>query len=119
MLKSAVYNWNQIPAEPTPVGSRRPFFDSQTATLDRLAVHSTTLNPGQQAHEPHQHPEEEIMIVKDGTLTAMINGQFTKMETGSIIHIAPNDLHGWKNTGNVPATYYVFRIWTAATGQAK
>lgn len=117
MLPSLVYDWNKAVVESTPVGCRRPFFDSSSKTLDRLAVHSTTLNPDQAAHEPHQHPEEELMIVKEGTLEAMINGKTTMMGPGSMIFIAPQDLHGWKNVGQTQATYYVLRWWTPATGK--
>jgi XRE family transcriptional regulator, regulator of sulfur utilization len=35
----------------------------------------TTLNPGQAAHEPHRHPEEVMIILKERTLDALRNGQ--------------------------------------------
>lgn len=116
-LPSQFYHWQVSKPEPTPVGHRRPMFEAPTGTLDRLAVHATTLNPGQRAHEPHRHPEEEMIIVREGTLEAMLNDQSVRLEAGSVFFIAPNDLHGVVNVGNGPATYYVTRWWTPATGK--
>ena len=39
-----------------------------TATLDELEIHITTLNKGETPHAPHQHPDEELVIVKEGTV---------------------------------------------------
>jgi quercetin dioxygenase-like cupin family protein len=92
-------------------------FESPTGTLDKLALHATTLNPGERAHEPHRHPEEEMIIVKEGTLEAILNEQKVKLEAGSVFFIAPGDLHGVSNVGPGRATYYVVRWWTPATGR--
>ena len=48
-----------------------------TATLDELEYHVTTLNPGQSPHPPHQHPNEELIIVKEGAVEAYLNGGWT------------------------------------------
>ena len=60
---SAIFVWDSIPATPTSSGSVRQFFKGATATLDNLDIHVTTLNPGQASHPPHQHPNEEMLIV--------------------------------------------------------
>src|SRR4051812_21273806 len=59
-LPSGVYNWDQLTVQPTDVGQRRSLFDSPTATVNQLEFHITTLNPGQQSHAPHRHPNEEL-----------------------------------------------------------
>lgn len=115
-LPSQIYDWPRSKPDPTPAGERRPMFEAPTGTLDKLAVHATTLNPGERAHEPHRHPEEEMIIVKEGTLEAILNEKKTRLEAGSVFFIAPNDLHGTVNIGSTRATYYVLRWWTPATG---
>ena len=52
-LPSEVYDFERIRVEPTPMGQRRAFITSPTATLDEFAVHMTTLNPGQAPHPRH------------------------------------------------------------------
>ena len=66
-------------------------------------------------HAPHHHPDEEIVLVKEGTLSVMMKGTTTTAGPGSIILAASNDEHGWRNTGATTATYYVMRIVTDAT----
>jgi quercetin dioxygenase-like cupin family protein len=99
----------QIKAEPTKTGARREVFDAPTATLERFASHITTLNPGEAPHPAHRHPEEELMIVKEGTLEVMLNGQPTRADAGGMIFCASNELHGIRNVGKTPATYYVVK----------
>jgi quercetin dioxygenase-like cupin family protein len=70
-------------------------------------MHVTTLNPGQVSHAPHQHENEELIILKQGTLETLSLGKWQKVEAGSIIFNASNDLHGVKNIGTVPAVYHV------------
>jgi len=75
VMQSAVFDWNAIPAKETNVGAVRQFFKGPTATLDELELHVTTLNPGATSHAPHQHPNEELVIVKEGTVEALVNGK--------------------------------------------
>ena len=113
--KSWAIDWNSIPAKTNPQGSGRAFFKGPTATLNELEVHVTTLNPGQAPHPPHKHPNEEMLIVKEGQLTVLINGDWKTYGPGSIIYLASNVLHGARNDGTVPVTYHVVGFKTAAT----
>ncbi|GAB3868233.1 hypothetical protein GCM10028824_12540 [Hymenobacter segetis] len=117
-LPSSVFEWNDYKAVPTKVGERRPFFDSPTETLDNLEVHATTLNPGEYAHPAHQHPDEELMIVREGTVEALVNGELKRVGPGSLIFQAPNKMHSIKNVGTTRATYHVLRWRTSKTGPA-
>jgi quercetin dioxygenase-like cupin family protein len=107
VLPSTAFDWNAIPVRDTQVGSSRQVVRAPTATLDELEMHITTLNPGQTSHPPHQHPNEELIIIKEGTVEALVNGQWKKLGVGSIIFQASNQLHGIRNVGNGPATYHV------------
>jgi quercetin dioxygenase-like cupin family protein len=109
IMQSSVFDWSSVEAKPTKVGARRDFFDSPTATLDQLECHVTTINPGEAPHAPHQHPDEELIIVKEGTIEAMQNGVVKQAPAGSIIFEASNQLHGLRNAGKTPATYYVVK----------
>ncbi len=116
-LPSKVFNFNDLVKETTQVGERRQVTRIGTATLDELEMHITTVNPGNWAHPPHRHPHEEIILIREGTMEAMINDKTYPMPTGSILFIAPNDLHGVHNIGTVPATYFVITYKTPKTGK--
>ena len=93
-------------------------FDSPTETLENLEMHVTTLNPGEFAHPPHQHPEEELTIVREGTVEALVNGERKRVGPGSIIFQAPNRLHTLQNVGTTPVVYHVLKWRSAKTGRA-
>jgi len=114
IMQSTAFDWNSIPVKQTPVGSTRSFFRAPTATLDELELHVTTLNPGQTSHAPHQHPNEELVIIREGTVDALVQGEWKRVGPGSVIFNASNQLHGLKNVGDTPATYHVIN-WTSAT----
>jgi quercetin dioxygenase-like cupin family protein len=107
IMQSAVFDWNTITEKKTDVGSVRQFFRSPTATLDELECHVTTLNPGQTSHPPHKHPNEELVIVREGTVEVLSNGEWKRLGPGSVIFNASNQLHGLRNVGSGTATYHV------------
>jgi len=116
VMRSALFEWNAVPAKQTDVGALRQFFRSPTATLDELELHVTTLNPGVSSHPPHKHPNEELVIVKEGTVEALVNGESRRAGPGSVIFNASNELHALKNVGTTPATYHVIN-WRSPGAQ--
>src|SRR5215212_3810382 len=84
VMRSSLFEWNGVTAKQTNVGSARQFFRSPTATLDELELHVTTLNPGLSSHAPHQHPNEELVIIKEGTVEALVKGEWIKAGPGSV-----------------------------------
>ncbi len=111
LLGPSALSWEQIESGP-PKGKGRAIFQAPTATLDELEMHITHLPPGQAPHPPHSHRDEELVIVKEGTLEALQMGKTRRMGPGSVIFQASNQVHGLRNVGDVPATYYVVR-WTS------
>ena len=109
VMGSTVFAWNNLPAQPNKTGAVRLVVQRPTATLDELEIHITTLNPGETPHAPHQHPDEELLIVKEGTVESLNNGELKRLGPGSIIFQAANQLHAIKNVGSVPATYHVIK----------
>jgi quercetin dioxygenase-like cupin family protein len=109
LMHSSAFDWNSIEVKTSKTGSSRQFFRAPTATLDELECHVTTLNPGESPHPPHQHPDEEVMIIKEGTVETLVNGETKRIGPGSVIFQAANQLHGIRNVGTVPATYHVIK----------
>jgi hypothetical protein len=110
IMRSSVFNWADLKVVPTKVGEKRSVFDNPTLALANLECHISTLNPGEFAHPPHRHPDEELIILKEGTLAAFQVDHTNIVNAGGIIFEASNELHNMQNVGTTPATYYVFRI---------
>jgi uncharacterized cupin superfamily protein len=116
IVRSTTFDWTRLDARPTETGARRDVMRSATPTLDELEIHITTLNPGAVSHPPHQHPEEELLIVKEGEVETFQNGKATRLGPGSIIFHSSNDFHNISNVGTSPATYHVIQ-WRVAEKQ--
>jgi len=116
-LASGVFHLDQLPATPTPVGVRREAFDAPTATVDKTHCHITTLNAGASSGAPRKHVQEEIIIIKEGTVEAHWDGQTKVARAGDIIYFAANAVTHLRNVGATPATYYVIYYFTPRTAK--
>ena len=102
--------------EPAPTnGERRAAFDAPTATLDRLHGHITTLNPGENTGPLHRHPQEELVIIQEGTIEVNIDGRKQVVGPGSIVFFAVNENENMTNVGSTPANYLVLQWFTPLT----
>ena len=41
----------------------------------------------------------------------MQNGKVSKAGPGSVVFEASNEMHGMRNIGNTPGTYFVVKFW--------
>ncbi|MES2988297.1 MAG: cupin domain-containing protein [Pseudomonadota bacterium] len=114
-LGPAVFDWEKMAVKQTDVGAIRDLFRQPTATLDELEMHITTLNPGLASHPPHTHPNEELVIVREGTVEVLSGGAWKRLGPGSVIFNASNSPHALRNVGTTPATYHVINWKTPAT----
>ena len=115
VLGSATFDWDSFKVTPNEFGSQRQILRAPTATLDELEMHVTTLLPGKTSHEPHRHANEELVIIREGTLETFANNTWEAVGSGSVIFNASNELHGVRNVGQSPVTYHVVNWKTAAT----
>lgn len=109
VMGSRAVDWKDMKARPTRVGEVRQVFEHRTATLDELELHITTLQPGQSPHEPHKHPDEEVLIIREGTVETFLGDRTQVVGPGSVIFQASNQLHAIRNVGTTPATYHVIK----------
>lgn len=107
VIGASVYDWNTMNVKKTDVGEYRQVIKGPTATLDELELHVTTLLPGQNSHAPHRHVNEELVIIREGTVEVLSNGEWKKLGPGSVIFNSTNSLHALRNVGTTPAVYHV------------
>lgn len=114
ILGPAVFDAATFKPVVNPTGSVVQVVKQPTATLNELEMHITTLNPGVASHPPHKHPNEELVIIREGTVETLSDGTWKRIGPGSIIFNASNSLHALRNVGTTPAVYDVVN-WTSAT----
>ena len=115
MIGSTVFRWDDLKVHATDKGERRDVANNPTPTLAVFESHITTLNPGQASHLPHRHPQEELIIVKEGTVEVHINGTTQVTGPGSTLLYLSNDAHAVKNVGATRATYWVINVASSLT----
>ena len=62
-----------------PFGDLRIYYDGPTDQLKAMTAGSLRLNAGATPHPPHTHPEEEFMVITEGTGEIKVDGKFTKV----------------------------------------
>jgi mannose-6-phosphate isomerase-like protein (cupin superfamily) len=81
-------------------------YNGPTDQLSGVSAGMAVLDPGAAPHPPHRHPEEEFLLVSEGTGEIECDGKVTSVGPGDMLYCAGNVLHGITNTGKVPLTFY-------------
>lgn len=95
-----------------PFGELRIYFEGPTDQLKSMTAGSLRLNAGATPHPPHTHPEEEFMVITEGTGEITVDGKLVKVAPGSMMYCAANAPHGIVNTGKTPLLFYFYK-WKA------
>jgi mannose-6-phosphate isomerase-like protein (cupin superfamily) len=105
-LPDGVMTLRDVPADPQPGCRVFVHYNGPTDQLAGMCTGMAVLDPGASPHPPHRQPEEEFLIVADGTGEIECDGKTTRVGPGDIMYCAGNVLHGITNTGPVPLTFY-------------
>jgi mannose-6-phosphate isomerase-like protein (cupin superfamily) len=95
-----------------PFGDLRIYFDGPTDQVKAMTAGSLLLKAGMTPHPPHQHPEEEFMVITEGTGEITVDGKVTKVGAGTMMYCSAGKLHGIVNTGKTPLLFYFYK-WRA------
>ncbi len=94
-------------------------FDGKTPHLSAMGCHVSVLSPGHSPHPPHQHVEEELLIVLDGEAEIVLprseddpNPRAYKLAKGMFSYYPPGQFHTIRNNSSRPVTYLMFK-WRA------
>jgi len=116
-LPSMAIPFDQLPMHKGNTGAEvRAIIKGKLATGEPVEMHETTLPPGGTPHAPHHHEHSEFWLIREGTVELTINGKGQTLGPGSAGYVASNEVHGIKNTGSTPATYFVVAIGPGADG---
>ena len=114
-MTSTAIEWNSVEVKTNANGSSRKFFEGPTANLEVLECHASTLNPGATNHVILKRPNDEVIIVKEGTIEAFVKDKWVRVGPGSVIFNAANVAQSMRNVGDGPATYHVITFRPPAT----
>ena len=111
-LPNAVVDESKAKLTREAFGDLKIYFDGATDQIGAMTAGSLRLKAGMSPHPPHQHPEEEFMVITEGTGEITVDGKFLKIGPGSMMYCAAGKLHGITNTGKAPLLLYFYK-WKA------
>lgn len=79
-------------------------------TGESVALHESVQAAGTPPNPPHRIQHSEFIMVREGTLEFMHDGQSQQVSAGGVIYVAYGTLHSVRNVGKVPAKYFVIAI---------
>ncbi|GAB0110941.1 cupin domain-containing protein [Pseudoalteromonas distincta] len=88
------------------------YFYGDTPLTKGAITGVAVIKPNNEIHPAHQHPDEEYLMILEGSGTWTLNGKSQPAHTGDILFAAPNDVHGIYNNGDVPLKFVVVRYQT-------
>ena len=104
-----VFALSEGPTTHEPFGNVTVYFDGKTEQLKNMIAGSLVLKPGEEPHPPHQHPEEEFMLIAEGHGEILVDGVTSQVSPGSRMYCEGNAVHGVKNTGSTPMRLSYFK----------
>lgn len=93
-------------------GDLRIYFEGATDQIQSMTAGSLRLKAGMSPHPPHTHPEEEFMVITEGSGEIVVDGKTTPVGPGTMMYCAANKSHGIRNTGKTPLLFYFYK-WKA------
>jgi quercetin dioxygenase-like cupin family protein len=103
--------FNQLPIRYSNGGApTRDIARGVVPTGEVVELHETTVEPGKMPHPAHQHPHEEFILIREGTMDFIYGGESHILGPGSVGFTAPNQMHGFKNVGTTQANYFIFSL---------
>ena len=108
-LPSGTLSSAQAKVTHEPFGDLAIYFSGPTDQVQSMTAGSLRLKPGMSPHPPHQHPEEEFMVITEGSGEITVDGKKTSVAAGSMMYCSAGTLHGIVNTGSGPLLFYFYK----------
>jgi quercetin dioxygenase-like cupin family protein len=111
LAHSQIFAFDKLPVKTGANGTEtRAVIRGSLGTGEYIEVHETRLPPGEMPHLPHRHTHSELLMIREGRLEVTSDGQRGIAEPGGIVFTASRVLHGLKNVGTGPASYFVVAV---------
>ena len=69
-------------------------------TQQRYSISEWWLDPHTKGPGAHQHPEDDVFYILAGTMSVMIDGDWTEAPAGSFVLVPGNVTHDFENRGD-------------------
>lgn len=108
-VTDGVLDGSQAQALDHPFGKQQIYYQGPTDQLEIFEGGNLRLKAGMEPHPPHSHPEEEIMLVTEGSGEFFLDGKTIPVATGSMLYCAGDHEHGVKASASEDLLFYYFK----------
>lgn len=104
-----------LPLAPTRKWRPFPIFNGTTANMHHFSCHVSALVPGHSPHPPHNHKEEEILLVLQGEADVILpelgenEAQRRRLKPGDFVYYPPHFQHTLEGVGNEAVNYLMLK----------
>ena len=106
-MPSRAFQYEDLTVKTNGKNRSRDVLKGKTHQGYALDMHLTELAAGEMPHAAHHHEHEEMVMIQTGTLEVTISGKVSTVGAGSVVYVASNEEHGWRNVGSTRAQYFV------------
>jgi mannose-6-phosphate isomerase-like protein (cupin superfamily) len=108
-IQSSIVNFESTHKSPYDGSVFHTYFYGETIGTKDTIVGLAIIEPNNEIHPPHQHAEEEYLYIVEGSGVWTLNGVETQAKQGDVLYVAPWEMHGIFNTGDVPMKFFITR----------
>ena len=109
-LKTQVSEWDTLMAHPVIYGEGREVLSGTTHDLSLLDIRAYSLPAGRPFPQEDRPVSDQLLIVKEGSLTITINKMTKVLGPGGVGLFSAGEEPEIINRSNSPATCYIFRF---------
>jgi mannose-6-phosphate isomerase-like protein (cupin superfamily) len=91
-------------------GAITVYFEGETRSVSDNFAATITLKPGAEIHPPHEHAEEEYLLITEGAGTWVLGDQSFSARAGDMLYAAPWVNHGLRNGTDGPMKFVVWKF---------
>jgi len=96
---------SQVPAQAVQEGIDLRWLIAEKENAPNFAMRLVTIHPGG-VFAPHHHPYEHEIYVLEGTgVVTNPDGDVGVMQPGVFVLVPPDEIHGYRNTGDQPLKF--------------
>jgi mannose-6-phosphate isomerase-like protein (cupin superfamily) len=86
------------------------YFEGDTLGTRASFAATAELKPDSEVHPPHEHIEEEYLLVTKGAGTWVLGDKSFPAKAGDMLYAAPNVLHGIRSANDSGLTFVVVKF---------
>jgi quercetin dioxygenase-like cupin family protein len=85
------------------------YAEGETHGSRKLFAGRIELKPGAEIHPPHEHVEEEFLLVISGEGSWVVENKSMPAKAGDLLYARPGDLHGISAAPGSPLTFFIWK----------